>query len=60
MLKSDGGVAGWSQCSRTPHDETVLGGRAQWIDAAEPAEKRVSARSGRVGENRGLFDHPAG
>lgn len=29
MVKNDGGVAEWSLCSRTPHDETVLGGRAQ-------------------------------
>jgi hypothetical protein len=27
--------------------------------AALPAERRVSARWGRAGENRGLFEHPA-
>ena len=58
MLKNDGGVAGWSLCSRTPHDETVLGGRAQFGPSQLPREndgsmrpslRRSASRRARVG-----------
>jgi hypothetical protein len=32
---------------------------ASSLAAAKPAERRVSARRGWVGENNGLFEHPA-
>ena len=44
MVKNDGGVAGRSLCSRTPHDETVLGGRAQLGPSQLPREYDGSLR----------------
>ena len=44
MMKNDDGVAGWSFCSRTPHDETVLGGRAQLGPSQLRREKDRSMR----------------
>lgn len=44
MLKNDGGVAEWSLCSRTPHDETVLGGRPQLGPSQLPRENDGSVR----------------
>ena len=44
MVKNDRGVAEWSLCSRTPHDETVLGGRAQLGPSQLPRENDGSLR----------------